>query len=192
MNLSEIHAMKQTCRAKMEDLLGRTAMRHETMGKMILGIGDQVVSGMIKNALISMMTFDMDKEKAAAKAARQMYVAGTELPFPVNIVAAPIMGAAAFASVMAFNAGGIVPGTGRGDVVPAMLTPGEAVLPKAMTEMLTNAASSGSGGGTTVHVHVRASPTIHALDSTSMSAVLDKHAATIAKHVNNQLRRLNR
>lgn len=42
-----------------------------------------------------------------------------------------------------FAQGGIVPGVGNQDTVPAMLTPGEMVLPKALSERLLAAASAG-------------------------------------------------
>jgi hypothetical protein len=47
----------------------------------------------------------MAKEHEAAAAARQAYLAGMHFPFPANLVMAPVLGAAAFASVMAFEGG---------------------------------------------------------------------------------------
>lgn len=44
-------------------------------------------------------------------------------PHYSNLIMAPALGATAFASVMAFETGGIVPGVTDGDSVPAMLTP---------------------------------------------------------------------
>jgi hypothetical protein len=169
-------------------------MRHESFGKMIVGIGDQIASGMMQNAIKSILMDDMTKERDAAKAARKMYLAGMEFPFPVNVVMAPTMAAAAFASVMAFEVGGIVPGVGRGDIVPAMLTPGEAVLPKDLTEGLTNAAKFGNLGGQSgdIHVHVHHNPTIHALDAQGMERVLQKNAHVLTRHFHNELRKLNR
>src|SRR6185437_15268573 len=108
-------------------------------------------------------------------------------PWPANLVMAPALGAMAFASVMAFESGGLVPGVGVGDTVPAKLTPGEHVMSKQRTEHLTNAAKFGRTGdsGGDVHVHVTHHSTIHALDSDGMEHVLTKHAGAIAKHVNN-------
>ena len=40
----------------------------------------------------------------------------------------------AFAAVMAFEEGGVVPGVGKGDTVPAMLTPGESMVPGGVME----------------------------------------------------------
>jgi hypothetical protein len=174
--------------------LAQVIMGHESFAKMLDGIGNQVVSGMLRTALMSMMTADMDKEKQAAKAARTMFNAGTQFPFPVNIVMAPLLGASAFAAVMAF-AGGTdsVPGVGRGDTVPAMLTPGEGVVPGGVMDGLRNVAKNGGfergpRNHVTMHVQLHGS----ALDSDGMDAVLEKHADKLNKHVGRTLRRLNR
>jgi hypothetical protein len=100
----------------------------------------------------------------------------------------------AFASQMAFAEGGIVPGVEMGDTVPALLTPGEAVLPKDLTERLSNAARFGNsdGGGGDVHVHVHHSPTIHALDSQGRERVLEQHADLISRKTANHFRKMNR
>ena len=120
--------------------LANTIMGHESATKMMNSLMSQMAQGMIDNAIKSIMADDMTKERDAAKAARKAFNAGIELPFPVNIVAAPTFAAAAFTSVMAFEQGGMVPGMGtaaHGDVVPAMLSPGEAILTKDLTEGLT-------------------------------------------------------
>jgi hypothetical protein len=100
------------------------------------------------------------------------------------------LAAGAFASVMAFERGGIVPGIGHGDVVPAMLTPGEGVLPKKLMERINAAPDVSDGPRYTVHVHH--SNTIHALDSDGVDAVLRKHGDKLHRHVENTLRKMNR
>ena len=100
------------------------------------------------------MMDDFGKEKDAAKAARKAYNNGMEMG-PAGVVIAPIWAAAAFASVMAFQGGtDSVPGTGSGDIVPAMLEPGEGVVPKGVMDGLSNVARNGGldGGGTHNHV----------------------------------------
>jgi len=168
-------------------------MRHQSFAQMLGGIGDQIVAGMIKNALMSIMADDMSRERDAAKAARLMFNAGASLPFPVNIVAAPVMGAAAFASVMAFQQGtDSVPGFGTGDKVPAMLEPGEGVVPGGVMDGLRNMVRSGSmGGNRTTHVHY--APTFHVqtIDGDGVRGVLDKHSQEFTRHFEGQLRRLN-
>ncbi len=170
--------------------LTSTIMRQQSFSKAMLSLGDQVAAGTIQNALKSILADDMTKPHDAAKAARKAFNAGMEFPFPVNLVMAPALGAMAFASVMAFEKGGIVPGIGNQDNVHAMLTPGEAVLPKKMVENLSHATGNSKSGDT--HVHIHSSPTVHALDSEGMSRVLDKHSDTLAQHFNNHLRKMNR
>jgi hypothetical protein len=46
---------------------------------------------------------------------------------------------AMFSKVLGFSEGGIVPGSGNGDTVPAMLTPGELVVPKNMVASFVSA-----------------------------------------------------
>ncbi len=171
--------------------LTQVLMRHETFAKMMTSLGDQVATGMIENALKSMMAMDMDKEKRAAHAARDGYLAGMKFPWPVNLVMAPTLGAMAFASMMAFEAGGIVPGVEKGDVVPARLTPGEGIIPKNLMEGLTNAAKHGdvSGSGGDTHVHLHNTYHLQALDNTGIQAVLDRHGDALEQHVGNALRK---
>lgn len=174
--------------------LANVALRHESMAKMVMSLGDQMVAGMIQNAIKSILVDDMTKEHDAAKAAREAYKTGWKFPYPSNIVMAPALGAMAFATTMAFASGGIVPGSGNGDTVPAMLTPGEAVLPKALTEGLSNAARNGnlSGGGGEVHVHNHFSPQIHAVDSDGVDRLLKQHGDKFAAHAENHVRKMNR
>jgi hypothetical protein len=124
--------------------LTQSIMGHETWAKMLTQLGDQVVTGMLQNAIKSMLMEDMDKERTAAKAARKGYVAGMEFPFPANLVMAPVLAAGAFAAVMAFEGGtDSVGGVGRGDVIPAMLTPGEGVVPGGVMDGLRTMARDG-------------------------------------------------
>jgi hypothetical protein len=167
-------------------------MRHETFAKAMLGFGDQIVAGMMENAIKSILANDMTKESDAAAAARKAYLAGMHFPFPVNIVMGPVLAAAAFASVMAFEGGGIVPGVERGDVVSARLEPGETVLPKRMTERLNSASDSGDSNRPHVHIHINHAPTIHALDSAGMERALKKNADVLNRHLHSELRKLNK
>lgn len=170
--------------------LAQVLMGHKSFANMMDSIGNQIVSGMLQTALMSIMTADMDKERQAASAARTMFLAGAKFPFPANIVAAPVMAAAAFASVMAFEEGGVVPGVGKGDIVPAMLEPGEGVIKNSAMDKL----NRGEMGNTTVQhvVHLHMAHHVQALDASGMDKVLQKHATLIQKHVGNELRKMNR
>jgi hypothetical protein len=108
-----------------------------------------------------------------------------------NPILGSIVAPATFAAVMAFEDGGIVPGTGRGDIVPARLEPGEGVLSnKVMDGLRAVAAGNGSSGGDS-HYHYH--PTIHiqALDRDGVDHVLTKHADTVKKHFISHARRMN-
>lgn len=175
--------------------LTKVLMAHQTFGAMMSSIGDQITSGMIQNAIKSILANDMTKESDAAAAARKAYLAGMHFPFPVNVVMGPVLGAAAFASVMAFNEGtDAVPGVGRGDVTPAMLTPGEGVVPGGVMDGLSKVARSGGfdSGGSHYHAHVSPTYNLQALDSEGMDKVLAKHSDTLTKHVTTSLRKLNK
>lgn len=56
--------------------------------------------------------------------------------------------------VLGFNAGGIVPGLGSRDSVPAMLTPGELVITKSQTRALMGASRSGGGSAPVINLTV--------------------------------------
>lgn len=85
-----------------------------------------------------------------------------------------------------------MPGVERGDVVPARLTPGEAILPKQLTENLTRASQGGSSGSGDVHVHVHQTNHLHAIDGDGVGQMLEKHADTFSRHLEGQLRKMNR
>jgi hypothetical protein len=173
--------------------LTQSIMGHETWAKMVTNLGNQVVGGMIENAIKSMLAEDMSKEKDAAYAARKAFDIGVNMGGPAGIVLGPAFGAAAFAAVMAFESGGIVPGVGSGDTVPAMLSPGEAVLPKGIVEGLENASRfGGSGAVTHVHIHAPIHMNASALDSGGVDEVFEKHSAKIQKHFENAVRKMNR
>jgi len=107
----------------------------------------------------------------------------------------PILGAGAaaatFAAVMAFEAGGIVPGVENFDSVNAKVMPGEAILPKQLTENLSHAARHGNGSGGETHIHVHQALHVNALDRDGVDEVLTKHADTFKKHFHDHVRKLN-
>lgn len=175
--------------------LTQSIMGHQTWSRMLLTFGDEVVGGMIQNAIKSMMTMDMTKEKDAAHAARRAFNIGLDMGGPVGWVLGPVMGAAAFAAVMAFEGGtDRVPGIGRGDVVPAMLTPGEGIVPNGVMDGLRNVARNGGfdGNRSPVTVHVRPTYHVNTIDGDGMQATLEKHTDQLQRHFENALRRMNR
>ena len=167
-------------------------MRHQSFASMMNTLGDQVASGMLETAIKSALALDFGKEKEAAAAARKFFLAGTHFPFPANIVMPPMLGALAFASVMAFQGGGLVPGVGIGDVVDAKLEPGETVLPKKMTENLNRAVDPDASSAKPVQVHFRPTYHVQAIDGASVKGMLDKHADTFDKSFESHVRKMNR
>lgn len=168
-------------------------MGHQSFTQMISRLGDQVVSTMLQTAIQSAMAMDFGKDRQAAAAARDAFLAGWKFPFPANIAMAPALAASAFATAIAFETGGLVPGVGNTDSVPAMLTPGESVLPKQLTERLETAARSDDGGNKpSPHFHAHYSPQIHAIDGASVKGMLDKHAGEFHKAFENHVRKMNR
>jgi hypothetical protein len=175
--------------------LTKSLMGHQTWAKTLESTGNQVVSGMIENAIKSMLADDMTKEKDAAAAARKAYVIGTSMGGPAGIILGPVMAAAAFAGVMAFEDGGVVPGVGRGDVVPAMLTPGEGVVPKGVMEGLSNMARNGGFDQqrqSQTHVHIQPTYHVQTIDGDGMRDALEKHNDQLHAHFNRSLRKMNR
>jgi hypothetical protein len=119
---------------------------------------------------------------AAASIAGANGVASWALaPWPID-AGAPAFGAAMAASARMFGAlkfakGGFVPGSGFGDTVPALLTPGEYVVPRQLAgfaaEVVSGATTRGPVGraaavGGTVNVHNH----VNAVDRNSFSKML--------------------
>lgn len=174
--------------------LARVLVGQQSFATMMNSLGSQVAQGIIQNALLSIMQLDAQRPHEAAAAARAAYVSGMKLPFPANLVAAPILAAGAFAGVMAYNEGtDMVPGLGRGDIVPAMLTPGEGVVPGGVMDGLSKVARNGGfDGGSATTIHVQYSPTVHAIDGPSVHKMLKTHGKEFAKEFHHQVRRQNR
>jgi hypothetical protein len=175
--------------------LTSTIMRHQSFAAMMGGIGDQIAAGMIKNAIMSILANDMTKPSDAAKAARQGWLAGMWFPPPLNIAMAPALAAIGFASVMAFEGGtDRVPGIGRGDVVPAMLTPGEGIVPGGVMDGLSRMARSGDmgSGGPRYVIHAPIHMSASVMDADGVDKVFTQHSDKIQKHFENTLRKMNR
>ncbi len=174
--------------------LSKTITGHQTMAKMVDSLGDQMISSMIKNAIQYAMSNKFRQESDAKAAATAGYKLGLEVGGPAGMVLGPVFAAVAFAGAMAFENGGVVPGIGRGDVVPALLSPGEGIIPGGVMDGLSKLAREGGMGGSGNHYHVHGvqfAPQVHALDADGVDAVLEKHQATFQKHFENTLRKMS-
>jgi hypothetical protein len=173
--------------------LTQVLMGHKSFAAEMNSIGNELVSGLMQNAMKTIEANLIGKESQAAAAARSAYVQGEALPG--GFILGPIMAAAAFAGVSGYQSGtDYVPGFGTGDKVPAMLEPGEGVVPGGVMDNLRKMANSGNMGGGNHTYHVNAPIHLHAsaLDADGMDKVMDKHAPIIQKHFENALRRMNR
>lgn len=94
---------------------------------------NSTLKGIGKAAAVTQLTID------TAKSAMSIYAGFSTIP-----IIGPALGVAGAAAAIAFGAekisnvrsaqqGGVVPGTGSGDIVPAFLEPGEIVVPKALS-----------------------------------------------------------
>jgi hypothetical protein len=185
-------------RVQLDDSIARgltqSLMGHQTWARMVTSLGDQVASAMLETAIKSALMEDFSKEKEAGHAARLAFLSGMKLPFPLNVIAAPVMAAGAFAAMMAFEGGtDRVPGVGRGDVVPSMLTPGEGVVPGGVMDGLRNMARNGGfeSERAPITVHVRPTYHVNTIDGDGMQAALTKHTDQLQRHFENTLRRMN-
>jgi hypothetical protein len=173
--------------------IASTAANSIIQGKNMEQAFAQLGVSMMKTALTNLMQIETVQGRKRFGDART--AAADAFESAGNPILGAIEAAAAFSAVMAFERGGIVPGTGNGDVTPAMLTPGEAVLPKNLTDGLMNAAKFGNLGGNSgpdVHIHYAPTQHIQALDGEGVGAVLEKHADVFHEHVEHAIRKMNR
>ena len=174
--------------------LTQVIMGHESFAKMMSQLGDQVVSDVIKNTILILFQQDKQRFGDARTAASNTYSSVSAIPI-VGPFLAPAAAAAAFTAVMAFQQGtDRVPGVGRGDTVPAMLEPGEGVVPGGVMDGLAKVARN---GGFDQHkaqhvIHVHYAPTVAAFDSDGVDGILEKHGDRFQQHFERTLRRQNR
>jgi len=169
-------------------------MRHRSWSSLLVSLGDQAAAGLIKNSLMVLMQQDKERLGDARKAATSAYATGQKIGGPAGMILGPVFAATAFAGVMAFESGGIVPGVGRGDIVPAMLSPGEGIVPGSMMARLDAMSRAGNMGtaGPTYHLHMTNHMNASALDADGVDTVFEKHADKIQGHFQNALRRMNK
>jgi hypothetical protein len=185
---------------KADDEIARSAtqllMRKESISKAMISLGDQVMAGLMQNAIKSILADNMTQERDAAAAARKAFLAGENtIPGVPGVILGGVLAAGAFASVMAFEGGGIVPGVGTGDTVPAMLEPGEGVLTEKVMKGLTERAAFGDAdrsSGSEIHIHHNQTNHIHAIDADGVHQMLREHGPQFTDHAVNTLRKMNR
>jgi chemotaxis protein histidine kinase CheA len=175
--------------------VAKAAIEGKSFGKSMVGVAremsESMIEGLIKWGMQDLITKMGMKASASMLAGANATASMAGAPWPVDM-SAPAFGATMMGTAMAFADGGLVPGLGNADSVPAMLMPGEAVLPKHLTEMLTQTARNGNNGsGQVVHVHNHFSPQIHAVDAEGVDRMLTEHGDTFKRHFTNHARRMN-
>jgi hypothetical protein len=187
----EIKKAEEKTANAIAETVSKSIIEGKSMGQAFAQLGKKMLETAMENLIEMILLQDLKKEKDAGSAAASAYthVMNEPLPpwlaFPLAIAA----GAEAFAGVMAFDQGGLVPGYGNYDSVPAMLTPGESVVTKALTQQVENSQGGSSNQGHTVHIHMG---DVHAVDAKGFEGLLEKHAAVVGKHVQSQMRRMHR
>jgi hypothetical protein len=152
------------------------------MQKVWTQFADAVVSSLLKaafqmavNAAEGNALLDSTKLHQAGAAARATWASVAQIPI-IGPFLAPEAAAAAFAGVMAFESGGMVPGYGP---VPAIVHGGEMILNQDQQRAL------GNGGGHTFNYHQH-------IAGNATSDVLRNGQAHFEKSLKRTLRRLNR
>ena len=164
--------------------IAKSIVESKNMAQAFRQMGSQMLELALENTLKMIMLGNMKQARDAAHAAASAYKWVMEdVPWPASAAMAPAAGAAAFAGVMAFSSGGEVPGIGNYDTVPAMLTPGETVIDKSLTNRLKNNAGDGD------HHHYHFSPVINAVDHEGVKRMLQKHGAQFEAHMISTLRK---
>jgi hypothetical protein len=175
--------------------MSQLIMGHQTLAKTFENLADQMIGNMIKNAIMYEMSNKARQESDARAAASAGFKLGMEIGGPAAPILAPVFAATAFAGAMAFEMGtDRVPGVGIGDIVPAMLTPGEGIVPGGVMDGLRNMARSGGFDAqqSVTHIHIRPTYHVNTIDGDGMNAALNKHADQLEQHFHRAVRRMNR
>jgi hypothetical protein len=174
--------------------VAKAAIEGKSFGKSMVSVAremsESMVEGLIKWGMQDLITKLGMKASAASLAGANATASMAAAPWPVDMTA-PAFGASMMGSAMAFVDGGIVPGVGKGDTVPAMLEPGEGVLSNKVMDGLKNQANGGNGSGQEVHFHTTIHHHVEALDSEGVDRVLTRHSSTFEKHLRSHARRMN-
>jgi len=165
----------------------------ESLARLSTTLADQALSKTLQGIIQEIAgnkTLQLSHAEAAAagafKAMSGIPIIGPEL--------GAVSAAAVFAGAMAFESGtDRVPGVGRGDIVPAMLEPGEGVVPGGVMDGLRHIAQHGGfQGGRSVTVHLRPTYHVQTIDGDGMKAALEKHTDQLQQHFESTLRKQNR
>jgi hypothetical protein len=190
--LADVTASENRMKSVYAQGFAEVLMRKQSFGQMMGKLDEQIAQTALQNAIESLM------QKKGVDGQTRFEDARTAAADAFRWAGNPILGipaaAGAFAAVMAFEGGGLVPGVGSGDIVPARLEPGEGIITKKVMEGLSNRAKFGGDDKTSgdTHVHHTAHYHINAVDGASVKGMLEKHADEFTQHFHRTLRKLNR
>ena len=189
--LGDIQGAEQRMKSVYAEGFASVLTGKQSFARMMQQIDSQIASSAVKNALQNLMTHDAIGERKQLRNART--AASDAFEKAGNPFLGAVEAAGAFAAVMAFQDGGIVPGVGKGDTVHAMLEPGEGILSNRVMEKLNNVSKFGSSSsGGDVHVHHHATYNVHAIDADGVHQMLREHGDKFTNHAVNTLRKMNR
>ena len=124
-SMEQIVAARERMAEAVASTAAKAILSGKNMAQAFEKLGTQMLEQMLTNTLKMILLGDMKQAKDAGHAAASAFTwVMDEVPFPANAVVAPAAAAAAFASVMAFEQGGI---SDQGGL--SMLHPKEMVLP---------------------------------------------------------------
>ena len=189
---SEREAAASVANAWGQSLL-KVAEGHERMSKIAEQAADSMISNAMKAAIMTAAGAKDEQLSNAKAAASGAMAAVAKIPVVGPALAIPA-GAMMFAAAMAFAEGGTVPGMGNRDNVPAMLTPGEGIVPNSMMDNLNKMAREGglNQKAPSTHVHMHNTYHVNTIDGDGMQDALEKHSDQLHKHFDNAVRRMNR
>jgi hypothetical protein len=174
------------------DEFTKVVMGKQSFAQMMEHIDTQLAESALKFALTSLMQLETVQGRKRFGDART--AAADAFASAGNPITGAIEAVATFATVMSMHNGGVVPGVGTGDSVPAMLEPGEGVLNNKIMDKLSYASKFGGEKSKGPDIHIHHSPTyhVHALDGESVDRVLATHSDKFSDHVNRTIRKMNR
>jgi hypothetical protein len=142
-------------------------------------------TGAATSSAIAAAADSKEGQSAAKKAFKNTYAVVSGWPV-VGPILAPVLGAAAFAAVAAFEKGGIVDGV-QGVGVPILAHAGERVLTTTQTNNFERMVNNSSTGGGTIHNHFgRNSYSASGSDFKSQWAQHEKHIVTSLKRLHRE------
>ena len=175
--------------------MAQTLVTGKNLAQSMEKLGAQMLEGVVSHTLMMITTQDWQRASDAKTAAANAYASVSAIPV-VSPFLAPEAAAGAFAAVMAFDGGGIVPGINGGrDSVNAVLGPEEMVLPAPLStglqQMIKDGVAGNKNAGDT-HLHYSNTYHVNTIDGDGMREALEAHSDMVQGHIQGVLRKRNK